>query len=207
VNFSLCGQSIQFKPLFQDQSLASNKKYIFQNDTLEIETLKFYISNVRFYNKEELVDTADKKYLLMDLKNPNSLTVAHRGKNFNTIKFSIGIDSIINVSGALSGDLDPIKGMYWAWHSGYINFKLEGKSKNCPARKNKFQFHIGGYEFPFNTLQEKEFKTNNTNAVIEIALDKLFKQMDLSKEYEVMSPNRQAFEISKLFSTCFKLAK
>lgn len=206
-SFRLLGQIIEFKPVFRNQSLELNKKYVFQNDTVEIETLKFYVSNVRFYNKGKLVDTADKKYLLVDFEKPNSLTVKHRNKKFNSIKFYVGIDSLINVAGVLSGDLDPTKGMYWAWHSGYINFKLEGKSKKCQTRKNKFQFHIGGYEFPFNTLQEKEFNTNNKDVVIEIALDEFFTQIDLSKQYEVMSPNQQAVEISKLFSNSFHLAK
>lgn len=172
---------------------------------MEIEALKFYISNVRFYNNGKLVDTTEEKYVLMDFENSNSLILRHHNKNFNVVKFNIGIDSLANVSGALGGDLDPTKGMYWAWHSGYINFKIEGKSKNCPARKNRFQFHIGGYEFPVNTLQEKEFKTSNKNVVIEIALDEFFKQIDLSKQYEVMSPNQKAVELAKLFSTCFKL--
>src|SRR5690348_6475907 len=98
-SFNLYGQKVQFKPTFQHQPIELNKKYVFQNDSLEIETLKFYISNIRFYNNGKLVDTVDKKYFLMDLENPNSLIITHRNKNFDSIKFNIGIDSITNVSG------------------------------------------------------------------------------------------------------------
>ena len=59
------------------------------------------------------------------------------------IYFQIGIDSLTNVSGDLDGDLDPALGMYWAWNSGYINMKLEGKSSSCKSVKKEFQFHIG----------------------------------------------------------------
>ena len=59
---------------------------------------------------------------------------------FSKLKFQLGIDSLTNVSGAMGGDLDPTKGMYWTWQSGYINMKIEGKSNSCKTRKNQFQF-------------------------------------------------------------------
>ena len=80
---------------------------------------------------------------------------------FNTIAFNLGIDSITNVSGAQGGDLDPTKGMYWAWQSGFINIKLQGTSNSCPPPKNEFEFHLGGYQYPFNSLQTIILKTGN----------------------------------------------
>ena len=47
ISFCLQGQSLQFKPMYQQQVLDLNKKYVSKNDTLEIEALKFYISNLR----------------------------------------------------------------------------------------------------------------------------------------------------------------
>jgi hypothetical protein len=34
---------------------------------------------------------------------------------YDQIQFQLGIDSLTNVSGAMGGDLDPTKGMYWTW--------------------------------------------------------------------------------------------
>jgi len=69
----------------------------------------------------------------------------------------IGTDSITNVSGALDGDLDPIKGMYWAWNSGCINFKLEG-TRVISGKKTPFEYHIGGYNGPQATAMKKSIK-------------------------------------------------
>ena len=78
------------------------------------------------------------------------------------IKFNLGIDSLTNVSGVMGGDLDPTKGMYWTWQSGYINFKMEGSSAVCPTRNHEFQFHIGGYQDPFYAMQTLELEVKNS---------------------------------------------
>ena len=83
--------------------------------------------------------------------------------------------------------------MYWTWQSGYINFKLEGTSSLCPARKNKFYWHIGGYSPPYNTLRQVSLKTNGK---VSIQLDKLFEEIDISEEYQIMSPNDNAVQIA-----------
>ena len=78
---------------------------------------------------------------------------------FDAIQFNLGIDSLTNVSGALGGDLDPTKGMYWTWQNGYVNFKLQGTSDLCNNPKNEFEFHLGGYLKPFNNY---EFDLNDS---------------------------------------------
>lgn len=75
------------------------------------------------------------------------------GLGYDAFRFNPGIDSLENVSGAFGGDLDPTKGMYWAWHSGDINFKLEGHSAGCGSRDNAFQLRLGGYQAPHASLQ------------------------------------------------------
>jgi hypothetical protein len=124
---------------------------------------------------------------------------------FNKIHFSIGIDSVTNSSGVFGGDLDPTNGMYWTWQSGYINFKLEGKSLLSSARKNKFEYHIGGYLYPNNTLQEVELEVNNNDKIIiNIDISKFIVELDISTINKVMSPGESAVILSthlpKLFS-------
>ena len=91
--------------------------------------------------------------------------------------------------------------MYWTWQSGYINFKLEGTSSLCPARKNKFYWHIGGYSPPYNTLRQVSLKTNGK---VSIQLDKLFEEIDISEEYQVMSPSDGAVQIADKLPSLFK---
>ena len=70
------------------------------------------------------------------------------------LTFVLGVDSVANVAGALGGALDPARGMYWAWQSGYINAKVEGTSPSRPASARRaFAFHLGGYRAPYATLR------------------------------------------------------
>ncbi|MDN3675869.1 hypothetical protein QWY90_00740 [Flavobacterium paronense] len=82
----------------------------------------------------------------------------------------------------MDGDLDPTKGMYWAWQSGYINIKIEGKSTSCKTRNNEFQFHIGGYREPNYMMRKVEFNCNsNDNITIAIDLKDFFSNINLAQ--------------------------
>ena len=65
----------------------------------------------------------------------------------------IGVDSLHNCSGAQSGVLDPINGMFWTWNTGYIFMKLEGKSPASKSPGHIFEYHIGGYKEPTNFIR------------------------------------------------------
>ena len=207
------GATIYFIPEMNDQPLVPGENdYLPEiRDSVKIEALKFYISDVQFFQDEQLVYTLEKKHLLIDVEKPESMVIDFTSKNqmkFDRIKFNIGIDSLTNVSGAFGGDLDPTNGMYWTWQSGYINFKLEGVAKICQARNHLYQFHLGGYQAPFNTLQQVTLKTAKGESVkINIAIDKLLTQIDLEKTYQVMSPNNQAMEMAKLIPSIFTIAE
>ena len=109
---------------------------------------------------------------------------------------------LTNVSGALSGALDPTKGMYWSWQSGYINFKLEGYKNNTVTKDEFFQFHIGGYVTPFNSIQSFSFKTKNKNKQIDITFNvELFlAELNLENQKNVMRPCKESVELAKLIS-------
>lgn len=202
---------IRFNPSFNNETIILNKPYLFNNDSISFEILKFYISNIQLFQNEQLVYTEIKKHHLIDLENPKSLEIIISkapSTPFNSIVFKLGIDSITNVSGAFGEDLDPTNGMYWTWQSGYINFKLEGITALCPTRNNFFQFHIGGYQYPFNTIQSIKIETNNaTEITIDILVDKLLSKIDLRETFEIMSPNKKAVELACLISSVFKLSE
>lgn len=201
--------SIQFNPTYNSLPIELGKKYPYKNDSIEIATLKFYISGIRLYQENELVDEFIKKHFLIDIENPQSLILTQankKNKKFNHIHFSIGVDSINNTAGALGEDLDPTNGMYWTWQSGYINFKLEGNSKLCPSRKNQFTFHIGGYQYPNNTIQQLDLKIGNENKIdIDLNIAQLLNQIKLNELYEVMSPNEKAMKMAKKIKAAFSV--
>lgn len=203
--------SIRFIPQYDAVPVEIGKKYPYKNDSVEIEVLKFYISGIMFYQGNELVDAVEKKHHLIDIENPASQSISHtNNKNvkFNRIIFNIGVDSTTNEAGASGGDLDPTNGMYWEWRSGYINLKLEGRSRICPARKNQFAFHIGGYQHPYNTIQQLDLPVTDTAKIVVVFdLNAFLNQVNISELYEVMSPNEKATGIAKKIALAFSIAK
>jgi len=92
--------------------------------------------------------------------------------------------------------------MYWAWQSGYINFKLEGNSSLCPTREHEFQFHLGGYMFPFASMQEITLNVQASKQIhINVDIEEFMKQIDLTKQNQIMTPSFEAQDIiTKAFS-------
>jgi len=185
---------------FRDKPLELNKKYISESkDTLQIDVFRFYISNIKLQFSDESTYSEENSYHLIDIENPNSLRIPIQKNSEKVIKkvvFSIGVDSLTSVSGAMSGDLDPTKGMYWAWQSGFINMKIEGKSSSCKTRKNAFQFHIGGYLKPNYAIRTIELKPINSNLEINVDIAQFFKNIQLSEINSIMIPGTKAMEIA-----------
>ena len=200
---SSASTTFQFVPLYKKHPLQLESS----GDSLKISTLIFYISNINFLLDNKVVYTEPNSFHLIDASLPESMLISLTGDkliDYKAIQFQLGIDSITNVAGAMGGDLDPTKGMYWTWQSGYINFKLEGTSAVCPARNNEFQFHLGGYQAPFNTLQTIQLKAVPQQKIfIYFEVDKFFNEIELTKHYQVMSPSNQAVAFSKIIADCF----
>lgn len=92
-----------------------------------------------------LVDEADSLSKIIDLSLPAA--------DISSIQFLLGVDSIRNVSGIQTGALDPMKGMFWTWNSGYIMAKLEGTSESSTIGGHYFTYHIGGFKGENNVLK------------------------------------------------------
>jgi hypothetical protein len=203
---------MQFKPVFQQEQLRLNDTFYLLNngkDTVQINKLKFYISAIELYNNNELVYTEKNSYHLIDASDTNSYFINLKGlsnKAFNNIKFNLGIDSGTNAKGAMGGALDPTKGMYWTWHSGYINFKLEGTSNLCHTRNNAFEFHLGGFSYPNNSLQTIKLDvTNNKGVMVTVDVAKFLTIVGLDKTNMIMTPGKTAIEFSKQAAGTFSI--
>ena len=175
------------------------------NDSLQIEVLKFYISGIKLFRRGDLIFEEKNSYHLIDASEDasfNRLICNGQFFLFDKIQFNLGIDSLTNVSGALGGDLDPTKGMYWAWHSGYINFKLEGKINS----NKSVQYHLGGYQFPNNALKTITLNVPHTNVlVIKFDIKDLIDSIDFNRQSAIMSPSREAVLFSDKLANSFKL--
>jgi hypothetical protein len=197
--------------LFTNKALVFNENFVLKNeDTISINTFKYYISSIQFLKNKKVVWKEKNSVHLIDEENSNSKTIdlakIPTDIDFEEIRFNIGIDSATNYAGVQGGDLDPTKGMYWTWQNGYINFKIEGKSTFCRTRNNAFQFHIGGYENGLATLQKISLKINNKKPLeINLDVEKLIEQINLSTQNEIMQPCKEAVEIANKLPILFSI--
>ena len=197
-------QSIPFKVLFSKSECLLSKPD--SHLGISISNFKFYISDVRFYKDDSLVNIGAEKYQLIDLldTNKNKIIYQQNNSNFNGITFNLGIDSITNVSGAMEGDLDPMNNMYWTWQSGYINLKFEGQLDDGVKR----EYHLGGYSFPNYAMQAVKINfENKRNPVIYIHLDDWIHSIPDSIPFQLMTPCPKAVYLSHLFANSLSSEK
>lgn len=174
--------------------------------TVAVSILRFYVSHVQLLNGEEVVWLESDSYHLVDAADSASLQIVlPSGIKADGLSFLLGTDSLANVSGAMGGDLDPSRGMYWAWNSGYINFKMEGTSPVCSSRNNEFQFHLGGYAYPNATVQQVKLELSDASVTVLVDVAQLLETVDLKALSKFMSPGAEAVALSKQAATIFRV--
>jgi hypothetical protein len=116
-------------------------------EQFKLTKFQYYISNVFLLKQgSTLIHPETESYHLIKAENGNTnFSFNIKNKDVNQIKFLIGVDSTRNVSGAQTGALDPLNGMFWTWSSGYIMAKMEGTSPVSNAVSNLVTYHIGGF--------------------------------------------------------------
>jgi hypothetical protein len=143
-----------------------------------ITRLKYYVSNISLHTKERLVSS--KEVFLQDASVEERIPIAIEPGEYIALSFTLGIDSILNCSGAQEGSLDPLKGMFWTWNSGYVFFKLEGYSTASTADLNRIEHHIGGYKSGNDASRQVKlmfekplhiYKGSGSSTVLEVKLD------------------------------------
>jgi hypothetical protein len=204
----------------QFENIANGKKIVL-NDSVYTNTfdekytvskLKYYVSNISLMLDRKFY--YQKKVNLVDVSKKDSIVLSGAFTHIWKINFTIGVDSILNCSGAQAGALDPLNDMFWTWNSGYVNFKLEGKSENSTAVNKKIEQHIGGYKTPYKTMQtislalpQDYFKTNNT-ITIQMDLDKYWSSnnsIQIANNPVTASPGELAAKASANFTKMFSL--
>ena len=122
-------------------------------DVWSAERLRYYLSNFRlrhadgswFVNPQSadssrgyfLVDEADaasKQFQIGPLPTGT----------YSGIEFLVGVDAARNGAGAQTGTLDPARGMFWTWNTGYIFFLFEGHSPQSADAAHALTYHVGG---------------------------------------------------------------
>lgn len=122
-------------------------------DTFNITSFKYYLSNFSLTDSSgKTVKLSSECFLVSeDSSESKNITLNMPKGEYKSISFMIGVDSLLNCTGAQSGALDPVYGMFWTWNSGYIMVKLEGTSPSSYLPGHMIEFHIGGYRAPHIT--------------------------------------------------------
>jgi hypothetical protein len=121
-----------------------------------VSRFRYYLSNVTLKNADGATFQSQ-DYFLVDESVQDSKLITLTGVpvgTYSSISFTIGVDSLHNCSGAQSGALDPINGMFWTWNTGYIFLKLEGHANASVSPGHIFEYHIGGYMAPNNCIRQ-----------------------------------------------------
>ncbi|PWT72860.1 MAG: hypothetical protein C5B59_14830 [Bacteroidetes bacterium] len=154
-----------------------------------IDRFRFYVGGIRLFSGDAGAESgisAD-DYFLFDLADSASeeITISSKAGTYNGIEFLFGVDSIHNTGGAQAGALDPRRGMFWTWNSGYVILKLEGTSPLSNLPGHAIEYHVGGYRRPNNVSQivslafqkgkELKIESGMKNQVnVHVNVDKLF---------------------------------
>lgn len=204
--------SVNFSLSFNHLSPTINDSIYYPHhdrDSILFSECKFYLSRVELMHKNRVVWKEENSFHLINFRQPEltsfQLSVPD-SLAYDALHFLLGTDSITNVSGAMGGVLDPVQGMYWTWHSGYINFKIEGKHSALSSPKKEFIFHLGGYQHPHATAQWLTFESKDASN-IRLAFD-LLQWIDLSgltEKPNLMSPGARAKTLSQQAASCFHL--
>ena len=201
-----CYGQLSIIPTWNKKPLELQHVYLIQNkDSISFSTLKIYFSDFHFKDKISGRITSIDTLIFYDLADSSTHSFFNdlNLSNYESVAFTLGLDSSKNVSGELENAYDPLLGMYWAWNTGYINLKIMGESSAVPTNSHEFEFHLGGYRSPFATAQTIQVDLNDQNIYFD--LEKLFSEsINLTKNHHIMLPCKDAFLISQGLSACFK---
>ncbi|MBK9581192.1 MAG: hypothetical protein IPO48_04510 [Saprospiraceae bacterium] len=97
------------------------------------------------------------------------------------VELMFGVDSTRCSSGAQTGALDPAKGLFWSWSSGYIMVKAEG---NAPtAADGSFAFHLGGFKGVNKVQTTKSYNFGSTALVVDGDRELRFTWWPIQQDY------------------------
>jgi len=138
-----------FQNMIGDSSLQTGVVYTNAfGEPFSVRAFKYYISNIQLqYADSHIYKINIAPHLVNEMDSTSKqLSFTAPAGTITSFQFLLGVDSIINTTGVQTGDLDPAKGMYWVWNTGYIMAKLEGTSAVAKSPGRQFSYDVGGYK-------------------------------------------------------------
>ncbi len=226
----ICLTATSFKPSTKDKQTnatlqfkhwVGNKEMVLFDETYTnnfgepfvISKFRYYISHLSFVdinNKE--TDLHDNYYLVNEADSLSKTIQLPTSLAIKSISFTIGVDSIRNISGVQTGSLDPMNGMFWTWNSGYVFAKLEGQSDSSHAPAHGLTWDVGGFRQKENALRKVKLTINNSSATAIVINADVLKWFDavhplkISQSPTCHQPGRLAMQIADNYSAMFSIA-
>jgi len=191
-------------------------------EDFSVDVFRIYLGNFALLDEGNLpVSDHPDEYHLVDVFDSASLNIDLNGneKPFYRLRFQIGIDSIRNVSGAQTGALDPLNGMFWTWQTGYIHAKFEGSAPVSPRPDKRFTYHIGGFRQDQDTKRVMLFdlpvqgswtldRNGSSEITLQMDLNAWFQgthEMPIEAGAQVMQPGPLAMQYADNYARMFTL--
>ena len=204
-NAQLNKLSIRFQPYWGDQKITLHQKIAFKNtgDSVVFSKAKFYVNHLSFWSGTQKTNTEE--VYLIDLENNEIIEISTLQNQVDKIQFLLGTDSVMNVAGAMGGNLDPIHGMYWTWQSGYINVKIEGEYFLKNGDVEKFVYHLGGYKAPYasNLWIERNSLAKSNDFEIQCQFQNIIEDRILQTDFNIMTPSLKSKQMLESFGNSF----
>lgn len=196
-----------FQALFNEQLVELDSVYDFDDGHIQFTKFKLYLGKPDLFEKGQRLKYAGDSFFLIDLEEKHSLELNIRSSSessVDSLSFLLGIDSLTNDAGVKGGVLDPLKGMYWTWRTGYINLKLEGLIGSSKGADQQFIYHLGGFLESFVEEHRFGYQIDGSTNLLYLDLDFIHNYIIASGNKTIMSPTTASNELLKLFSENFR---
>ena len=143
------------------------------------------------------------KAWLLDLSDSSSLDQQMSRPGNIKISLLFGIDSAIQMGGVGTGALDPQRGMYWTWQTGYVQWKMEGAIR-VNGEEHPLELHLGGFDGATKAqamLSDYLVKPTTNSVTAQWDLMPFIAQILNQKKFGVMSPSPIAREYCRIIAS------
>ncbi len=162
-------------------------------------------------------DDLGTKVWLLDLADSSSLNQIYVcpkqaiARNF-AISLLFGVDSAIQVGGVGKGALDPQRGMYWTWQTGYVQWKMEGvirvdeeshRSDGSAVAEYPMELHLGGFDAATKAqamLSDCLVHPTTNSVIAQWELSPFIARVLDQKKFGVMSPSPIARDYCRIIA-------
>ena len=196
--FYACEKDAEFNTALQINEQVNGEAFTMGNvytnsldQAYSVETLEFYLSNVRLVAEngtEELLT----EVLLHNYTEADDLKFNIPEGRYTAIKFGLGLDPDLNLTDPTTvtedSPLHTNRSMYWTWATMYRFIKLEGRASadaSATEFSDAFLYHIGTDPYYQEITLTKDVTIDNTEETtvsVNLNIDEIFENLDIINE-------------------------